>query len=193
MFLWPAVLHKGSKYLNISNPLFHSSNGNLDCFVPSSFAFAQRHKVRRGQNPCGLFSYKIRNSERWKLMCCWCNSEWKTDTILIFSVFCPSKATCWFTLSFLVAVVNNLYAKTHSSKEIAEFSFENADVKSISYCKQKMKSQLSLSSDCVETKLCKPCTSFTWHLHSSCRIVIMSIFLERLFMWTCSIALNGVV
>ena len=34
-----------------------------------------------------------------------------------------------------------------------------------------MKSKLSLSSECVETKLCKPCTSFTWHLHSWCGMV----------------------
>ena len=32
-------------------------------------------------------------------------------------------------------------------------------------------SKLSLSSECVDTKLCKPCTSFTSHLHSSCRMV----------------------
>ena len=62
---------------------------------------------------------------------------------------------------FLVAVVNTLSTKTHSFKEIAEFSFENADVKSICYCKQRMKRKLSLSSECVKTKLCKPCTSFT--------------------------------
>ena len=74
------------------------------------------------------------------------------------------------TRNFLVAVVNTLNNKTHSSKEIAEFSFENADVKSNCYCKQRMKSKLSLSSDCVETKLCKPCTSFTSHPHSSCGI-----------------------
>ena len=42
------------------------------------------------------------------------------------------------TLHFLVAVMNTLNTKTHSSKEIAEFSFENADVKSICYCKQRM-------------------------------------------------------
>ena len=34
-----------------------------------------------------------------------------------------------------------------------------------------MKSKLSLSSECVETKPCKPCTSFTSHLHSSCGMV----------------------
>ena len=33
----------------------------------------------------------------------------------------------------------------NSAKEISEFSFENADVKSICYCKQRMKSKLSLS------------------------------------------------
>ena len=75
------------------------------------------------------------------------------------------------TLNFLVAVVNTVNTKTHSSKEMAEFFFENADVKSICYFKQKTKSTLSLSSECVETKLCKPCTSFTSHLHSSCGMV----------------------
>ena len=75
-------------------------------------------------------------------------------------------------LNFLVAVVNTLNTKTQSSKETAEFCFENADVKSICYCKQRMKSKPPLSSECVETKLCcKPCTSFIWHLHSLCRMV----------------------
>ena len=35
------------------------------------------------------------------------------------------------TLNFLMAVVNILNTKTHTSKEMAEFSFENAYVKSI--------------------------------------------------------------
>ena len=43
-------------------------------------------------------------------------------------------------VNFLVAVVNML----NSSKEISEFSLENADVESICYCKQRMKSKLSL-------------------------------------------------
>ena len=64
--------------------------------------------------------------------------------------------------------MNTLNTKTHSSKEIAEFCFENADVKSICYCKQRREGTLSLSSECVETKLCKPCTSFISHLHGSC-------------------------
>ena len=79
---------------------------------------------------------------------------------------CVCKCVCLYssslykllTLNFLVAVVNTLNTKTHSSKEIAEFCFKNAGVKSICYCKQRMKSKLSLSSECVETKLCKPCT-----------------------------------
>ena len=75
------------------------------------------------------------------------------------------------TLNLLVAVVHTLNIKTHSSREIAEFSFENADVKSICYCKQRMEIKLSLSSECVETKLCRPCTSFTSHLNSSCGMV----------------------
>ena len=56
-------------------------------------------------------------------------------------------------LNFLVAVVNSLHTKTHSSKEMTEIDFETADVKSLCYCKQSMKSTLSLSSDCVELKL----------------------------------------
>ena len=75
------------------------------------------------------------------------------------------------TLNSPVAVVNTVNTKTYFSKEIPEFSFENADVKSICYRKQGMKSKLSLSPECVETKLCKPCTSFTWHLCSSCGMV----------------------
>ena len=67
--------------------------------------------------------------------------------------------------------MNTLNTKTRSSKEIAEFSFENAAVKSICYCKQRMEGTLSLSSECVETKFCKPCTSFISHLHGSCGMV----------------------
>ena len=48
------------------------------------------------------------------------------------------------TLNFLVALVNTLNTKTHSSKERAKFSFENADAKSICYYKERMKSKLSL-------------------------------------------------
>ena len=70
-----------------------------------------------------------------------------------------------------MAVVNTLNTQTHSSKETSDLSFGNADDKGICYCKQRMKSKLSLSSECVETKLCKPCTSFTWHLHSWCGMV----------------------
>ena len=71
-------------------------------------------------------------------------------------------------LNFLVAVVNSLNTKAHSSEEMAEFCFENADIRSICYCKQRMKSTLSLSSECVEIELCKPCTSFTSHPYSLC-------------------------
>ena len=67
--------------------------------------------------------------------------------------------------------MNTLHTKTHSSKEMAEFSFENADVESICYCKQKMKSKLSLSTECAETKLCKLYTSYTGHIQSSCGMV----------------------
>ena len=68
-------------------------------------------------------------------------------------------------------MVNTLNTKTHSSKEMDEFSVKNADAKSICYCQQRMKSKLSLSSECVETKLHKLCTSFTSHLHSLCGTV----------------------
>ena len=70
-----------------------------------------------------------------------------------------------------MAVVNSLHTKTHSSKEMTEFSFENADAKSICYYKQRKKSTLSLSSECVKTKLCKPCTSFTSYPHCLCGMV----------------------
>ena len=59
------------------------------------------------------------------------------------------------TLHFLVAVVNTVNTKTHSSEETAEFSFENGYIKSMCYCKQRVKSKLSVSSECVEMKLCK--------------------------------------
>ena len=67
--------------------------------------------------------------------------------------------------------MNSLNTKTHSSTEMTEFCFEHEDVKSICYCKQRMKGTLSLSSVCVEMKLCKLCTSFTSHLHSLCGMV----------------------
>ena len=72
------------------------------------------------------------------------------------------------TLDFLVAVVNTVNIQTHPCKDMDEFCFENAHAKIISYCKRRLKSRLSLSSECVETKLCKLCTSFTLHLHSLC-------------------------
>ena len=59
----------------------------------------------------------------------WAETETKTDI--------------WLTLNVLVAVVNSLSTKTHSSKEVSEFCFGNADVKSICYCKQRVKSKLS--------------------------------------------------
>ena len=64
------------------------------------------------------------------------------------------------TLNFLVEVVNTINTKTHSSNEMAEFCFENADAKSICYSKQRVKNKLSHSSKCVKMKLCKLCTSF---------------------------------
>ena len=52
------------------------------------------------------------------------------------------------TLKFLVAVVNTVNTKTHSSKEMAEFSFENAYVKSICYCKQRTERKLTFFRMC---------------------------------------------
>ena len=75
------------------------------------------------------------------------------------------------TPNFLVVVVNTLNTQTHSCKEMAECCFQNAQSKSISYCKQRKKSKLSLSSECVGTKLCKPYISFTSHLYSLCGMV----------------------
>ena len=75
------------------------------------------------------------------------------------------------TLKFLVAVMNTLDTKTRSSIETAESSFENGEVKSICNCKKRMKTKLSLLSQCIKTKLCKPCTSLTCYLHSSCGMV----------------------
>ena len=83
---------------------------------------------------------------------------------LVCGIFC-------LTLKFLVAVMNTLDTKTRSSIETAEFSFENGEVKSICYCKKRMKTKLSLLSQCIRTKLCKPCTSLTWYLHSLCGMV----------------------
>ena len=67
--------------------------------------------------------------------------------------------------------MNTLNTETHSSKEIAEFSLENADIESIFMCKERIKSKLSLSSECVETKICKPRTPFTSHRHCWCGMV----------------------
>ena len=44
--------------------------------------------------------------------------------------------TRMLTLNLVVAVVNSLSTKTHSSKEVTEFCFENADVKSLCWFKQ---------------------------------------------------------
>ena len=71
----------------------------------------------------------------------------------------------------LYILVNSLNTKTHSSKQLAGFCFENAAVKSICNCKQSMESTLQLSSECIKTKLCKRCTSFTSHPNSLCGMV----------------------
>ena len=92
--------------------------------------------------------------------------------------------------------MNTLNTETHSSKEIAEFSFEDADIKSIFYCKERIKSKLSLSSECVKTKLCKPRMSFTSHQHSSCgmmwyRTLRVKIHGSGLNPLACTTALSG--
>ena len=82
--------------------------------------------------------------------------------------------------------MNTLNTKTRSSKEIAEFSFKNADVKSICYCKQRMdgiRYTVTLS-ECVETKLCKPCTSFISHLHGSCGMMWYRTLRVKLKRWS---------
>ena len=40
------------------------------------------------------------------------------------------------TLNFLVAMVNSLNTKTHSSEEMTEFCFEKADVKAFAIAKR---------------------------------------------------------
>ena len=72
------------------------------------------------------------------------------------------------TLNFMVAVVNSLNTKAHSSKEMTEFCFENADVKSIFHRTQMVKNTLSLSSECMEMKIYKLCSSFTSHPRTAC-------------------------
>ena len=66
---------------------------------------------------------------------------------------------------------------------MTEFCFKNAAVKSLCHCKQRVKSTLLLSSERVETKLCKPCTSFTSHPHSSCGIVWYRTLRVKALVW----------
>ena len=47
-----------------------------------------------------------------------------------------------------MAVMDTSNTKTHSSKEMAEFSFNNADVKSICYCKQDEKQTVTFFRMC---------------------------------------------
>ena len=125
------------------------------------------HNFSLGQSSCQihiLFTGRFENNVSlvkrrvFQLHAYMCHTS---QTIINCSeIHCIMNQILILTLNFLVAVVNTINTKTHSSTEIVEFSFENADAKSICYCKR-MKSKLSLSSQCVETKLCKPCTSFT--------------------------------
>ena len=50
-----------------------------------------------------------------------------SDSLLVN--WCSGDRGTGLTLNFPVAVVNTLNTKTHTSKEMAEFSFENADVR----------------------------------------------------------------
>ena len=92
------------------------------------------------------------------------------------------------SLCLNTAAVSTLNTQTHSCKEMAEFRFENAQIKSIPCCKPRgEKSKLSLSSESVETKLCKPHTSFTSHLHSLFGMVryrTLSVNWEPLYLYT---------
>ena len=80
---------------------------------------------------------------------------------------CPQKAlvTCRDT------VADCGLRLTHRTEDLAWPGTQKRKKKSIGYFKHKMNSKLSLSSECVETIFCKPCTSFTSHLHSSCGMV----------------------
>ena len=71
------------------------------------------------------------------------------------------------TLNLLVAVVNTLNIKTHSSKEIALFSFENADVESICCCKQRMKSKQSLFLQNVSKQSSVSCAHLSPHTYTA--------------------------
>ena len=60
---------------------------------------------------------------------CWM-SDWNVEQS------CPTTGcTCSPAINFLVAMVNSINTKALSSKEIAEFCFENANIKSICYCR----------------------------------------------------------
>ena len=89
--------------------------------------------------------------------------EYKSFEYLLFLVsFCSGHQytqSC-LTLTFLVAVVNSIHTKTYSSKEMTEFCFEKADVKSICYCKQRMKSTLSFFRNVLKW-------SYVWRAHLS--------------------------
>ena len=69
--------------------------------------------------------------------------------------------------------MNNENTKTHSSKAVAEFSFEHADIKSICYCKTEGEKPTATFFRMRQNEALQAVhtTSFTSHLHSSCGMV----------------------
>ena len=63
--------------------------------------------------------------------------------------------------------MNTLNTKTHSSKEMTEFSFENADVKGICYCKQRMKSTSHFLQKVLK-RSSVGCAHLLPHTHTAC-------------------------
>ena len=76
--------------------------------------------------------------------------------------------------------MNSVNTKTHSAKDMVQISSKMQMLKAFVVAKQRTKSKLLLFSECVETKLCKPCTSFTSHLHSSCGMMWYSTLRVKL-------------
>ena len=99
-----------------------------------------------------------------------------TVGVCIFGSVCDMNGCTELTLNRLVLLVKLLNSTTHSlvrtEQKMAEFCSEIPNVKSkLSWFRQRMKSKLSLASDCVEAKHCQLCMSFTSELHSLCGVV----------------------
>ena len=92
----------------------------------------------------------------------------------------PYNAFCVFNSSLSRGSGEHFKHPNNSCKEMAEFCFKNAQVKSISYCKQRMKSKLLLSSECAKTKLCKLYASFASHLRNMCGMAQYKTLRDRL-------------